>query len=71
MLTPEEVASADVKGGIIFAWGASDIDNPGSELHARHDVGPTSRGRYHTVDSGKYTMIPLFARRVAERIRPA
>jgi glycine/D-amino acid oxidase-like deaminating enzyme len=68
-LTPEAVESAALRAGIIFAWGRSDIDDPASGLHQRYAIGPRSRGRYHTVDTGKLTMAPLFGKTVADRIR--
>jgi len=58
----------EVKGGVIFAWGETDITDPHSELHARHEVGPRSYGRYHSVDTGKFTTAPLFARQIAAAI---
>src|SRR5262249_9949414 len=58
-LTPDSVESCKVKAGIIFAWGCTDIDDPTSGLHERHAIGPRSKGRYHTVDTGKLTMAPL------------
>ena len=70
-LEPDAVDSADVKAGIIFAWGRTDVDDPASGLHERHAIGPRSHGRYHTVDTGKLTMAPLFAKTVADRIRRA
>jgi glycine/D-amino acid oxidase-like deaminating enzyme len=57
-----------VKGGVIVAWGHTDIDDPGSELHRRYEIGVTSNGRYHSVDPGKLTMTPYFARVCADRI---
>ncbi len=57
-----------VGGGIIFAWGAADIDDPGSELHRRYDIGVHSHGRYHSIDTGKYTMAPHFAMDACDRI---
>lgn len=57
-----------VGGGIIFAWGAADIDDPGSELHRRYDIGVHSYGRYHSIDTGKYTMAPYFAIEACDRI---
>ncbi len=57
-----------VKGGVIVAWGATDIVDPQSELHHRHEIGISSRGRYHSVDPGKLTMAPYFAGLCAERI---
>ena len=70
-LSRDAVESAAVKGGIIFAWGRTDIHDAGSGLHERHAIGPSSRGRYHTVDTGKLTMAPLFGKAVADRIRQA
>ena len=68
-LTPDTVACCRVKAGIIFAWGRTDIHDPTSGLHERHAIGPRSCGRYHTVDTGKLTMAPLFGKMVADRIR--
>jgi glycine/D-amino acid oxidase-like deaminating enzyme len=70
-LAPYRSASTDtvnVGGGIIFAWGAADIDQPDSELHRRYDIGVHSKGRYHSVDTGKYTMAPYFAVETCDRI---
>jgi glycine/D-amino acid oxidase-like deaminating enzyme len=58
----------EVKGGVIFARGETDITDPASELHSRYETGPASYGRYHTVDTGKFTLAPLFAHRLAESI---
>ena len=65
----EDGADIDqIGGGIIFAWGAADIDDPGSELHRRYDIGVHSHGRYHSIDTGKYTMAPYFAIEACDRI---
>lgn len=54
----------DVVGGWITAWGDSGIQDRRSHLHQRHEIGVHSHfgGRYLSVDSGKYTTAPLFAR---------
>lgn len=70
-----EVLGIDVRDmkpvcGIITAWGETDIDDPQSELRARHEIGLTSVGGYHSVDPGKFTMIPYFALACADRISP-
>ena len=70
-LSRDAVESGSVKAGIIFAWGRTDIHDPTSGLHERHAIGPRSRGRYHSVDTGKLTMAPLFGKTVADRIRQA
>ena len=67
-LDPSGLPEAVVKGGAIVAWGASDIYDPASELHRRHEIGVTSHGRYHSVDPGKLTLAPHFAERLAERV---
>jgi hypothetical protein len=59
---------AHVKGGIIVAWGDTDIYDPKSELHRRYEIGVMSVGRYHSIDPGKLTMAPYFAEKCAERI---
>lgn len=59
-----------VKGGVIVAWGATDIDDVKSELHRRFEIGVTSFGRYHTVNPGKLTMAPHFAEDCGDRIFP-
>jgi hypothetical protein len=57
-----------VKGGIIFAWGSSDIDDPTSGLHERAAIGPIRFGRYCSIDTGKLTMAPLFGKMAADGI---
>lgn len=57
-----------LKGGFVTAWGQSGIEDAGSELHERHDVGVFSNGDYHSIDSGKLTTCPLFAAEVCARI---
>lgn len=53
-----------VAAGVIFSWGRTDIDDLGSELHRRDDIGPEAHDGYVTVNTGKLTSAPLFARRV-------
>jgi glycine/D-amino acid oxidase-like deaminating enzyme len=62
------IADATVGGGIIYAQGSTDVSDPRSGFHERYDVGPRSFGGYHTVDTGKMTLAPLFALDVADRI---
>jgi glycine/D-amino acid oxidase-like deaminating enzyme len=57
--------------GVIVCWGETDVDDPASELHLRREVGVTSHGRgYHSIDTGKLALAPLFAMHLAERICP-
>jgi hypothetical protein len=67
-LNSAELADFRVKGGVIVAWGQTDIYDPTSELHRRHEIGITSVGNYHSIDPGKLTMAPYFAEKCAERI---
>ncbi len=56
-------------GGTIFAWGETDIDEPGSHLHTRYEVGVHSAGRYHSLNPGKYTLAPYLALEAADRVQ--
>jgi glycine/D-amino acid oxidase-like deaminating enzyme len=58
-----------VAAGVIFSWGRTDIDDLSSELHRRDDIGPEAHDGYITVNTGKLTSAPLFARRVADLLR--
>ena len=60
--------NVSVRGGVIVAWGFTDIDDHASELHRRHEIGVHSYGSYHSIDPGKLTMAPHFAEVCADRI---
>jgi hypothetical protein len=70
-LDAETLPEACVKGGVIVAWGKTDIYDPASELHRRFEIGVTSQGCFHSVDPGKLTMVPYFAEICANRISPS
>lgn len=55
-------------GGVIFALGNTDVDNYESKLHTRSEVGLRSFDNYHSVNTGKYTLIPYLAVKVADRL---
>jgi hypothetical protein len=67
-LVPAELVDVTVKGGVIVAWGQTDIYDPKSELHRRYEIGVTSSRKFHSVDPGKLTMAPYFAQLCADRI---
>jgi glycine/D-amino acid oxidase-like deaminating enzyme len=67
-LDASALPEATVKGGVIVAWGETDIYDRESELHKRYEIGITTKGRFHSIDPGKLTMAPLFADQCAERI---
>ena len=54
------------QAGVITAWGATDVDDPASELHERHEVGPRAHDGWITVDTGKLTTAPLFGELAAD-----
>jgi hypothetical protein len=58
----------DPSSGTIFAWGDTDIDDPHSVLHMRDEIGIQSISGYHSVNSGKYTMVPYYALNAAARV---
>ena len=62
------VASAELGSGVIYALGRTDVNDPASRLHRRAEIGPQSVGRYHTVDTGKLTTAPHFARQLANEL---
>lgn len=61
---------ASVGGGVVVAWGNSDIDQQSSELHRRHAIGVHDHDGYLSVDTGKLTTAPLFAAKVAALLGP-
>jgi hypothetical protein len=58
-----------LEGGYVVAWGHGDIDEADSPLHERHRPGvhEVAPG-FVSVDTGKYTLAPVLAQRVCERI---
>lgn len=69
-LRPIADSAVQIVGGVIFAWGVTDIDDPDSELHRRDTIGVLSSAGYHSVNTGKYCMAPALAMEVADRILP-
>jgi hypothetical protein len=65
---PDMFEQITVAGGIVLAAGETDIGDPHSRLHSRSLVGVRTLDRYHSVDPGKYTLAPLFALKVADRV---
>ena len=57
--------------GVIFCWGDTDVEDPQSELHLRHEIGVSNpRPGYYSIDTGKLTTAPIFAEQVATMIGP-
>jgi hypothetical protein len=57
-----------VDAGIICAYGSTDVDDAGSALHCRSEVGITSDSGYYSIDPGKLTTAPLFGQQAADLI---
>jgi|SRR5438309_6693722 len=57
-----------VDAGAIVAYGKTDVDDASSALHDRTQIGVTSIEGYHSVDPGKLTTAPLFAKRAADHV---
>jgi hypothetical protein len=55
-----------VDGGVIFSWGSSDIDDPASKLHRRDQIGVLGADGYYSINTGKLTCAPYFARRLSD-----
>lgn len=57
-----------VDAGAIVAYGRTDVHDAASGLHDRTRVGVRSCDGYYSVDPGKLTTAPLFAKRAAELV---
>ena len=66
-----EIRSAratEIRSGVIFSWGKSDIDDRQSELHRRDEIGVLHTDGYFSINTGKFTMAPLFAKITVDQI---
>lgn len=67
-LERRSIERGSLDGGIIYALGNTGIEDRGSLLHQRSATGPRSLGRYHSVDTGKWTTAPWFARQFVTQL---
>jgi glycine/D-amino acid oxidase-like deaminating enzyme len=67
-LGADAIERTDVRGGVIVANGATDIDDPISGLHRRSSIGVRSHGCYHSISTGKLTTAPMFGKEAADRV---
>jgi len=67
----EGASVVDVRGGVIAAPGATDIDDPASRLHTRANSAVHDHDGWWTVDTGKYTTAPLVAYIASRRVDAA
>jgi glycine/D-amino acid oxidase-like deaminating enzyme len=61
-------SEVDTRGGMILAAGRLDVNDRDSPLHSRLQVGLEQAGSYISLNTGKYTLAPLMARRAADRV---
>ncbi|MFZ4811638.1 MAG: FAD-dependent oxidoreductase [Ilumatobacteraceae bacterium] len=64
----QERDDIEVGGGVIVGNGSTDIDDPGSALHRRDNIGVDSVGDYHSISTGKWTTAPLMGQRAADAV---
>ncbi len=66
-LAPAAV-SGTIAGGWVYAAGQGSLADPHATLHQRAGAGISCRGRYVSVDTGKYSIAPWLARQVANAL---
>ena len=59
-------AQTKIGGGFIMAVGESDIDDPDSVLHQRHQIGVEARDGWISISTGKFCTAPQFGVAAAE-----
>ena len=64
----EHAEEVRLEGGWVYAVGSGDLGDPESTLHRRDRIGIKRAGSYFSVDTGKYSIAPWLARRVADSI---
>jgi hypothetical protein len=73
-LIPEVAALADkfeshqLQGGWVYAAGQGSLSDPMSELHRRDRLGLSSIKNYFSIDTGKYSVAPWIAQKVARAV---
>ncbi len=64
----DAAAEVRLEGGFVFAQGQGALSDPGSTLHRRDRFGVRRRGRYFSIDTGKYSTAPALAHDLAREI---
>lgn len=64
----DAAANIEIEGGYVFAQGEGALDDRAATLHRRDGFGVRRRGRYVSVDTGKFSTAPWLARALAEEI---
>jgi len=61
----DHMESCHIEGGWVYATGTGSLADPASTLHRRDRIGASADGRYISVDTGKYSIAPWLAHRIA------
>jgi hypothetical protein len=62
------IESMQIAGGWVYAAGRGALDDPRSTLHRRDRAGLLRQGSYLSVDTGKYSIAPWLAERIASEL---
>jgi len=57
-----------VEGGWVYSQGRGVLDDPRAGVHQRNRLGITNAGTYYSVDTGKYSVAPTLADRLARML---
>jgi hypothetical protein len=57
-----------VQGGWVYSQGGGSLDDPGAAVHRRNRLGISRFGSYFSVDTGKYSVAPTLAERLARAV---
>jgi hypothetical protein len=57
-----------VEGGWVYSQGGGSLDDPVATIHRRNRLGITRLGSYFSVDTGKYSVAPTLAERLAHAV---
>jgi hypothetical protein len=57
-----------VQGGWVYSQGGGSLDDPVAAVHRRNRLGFTRLGSYFSVDTGKYSVAPTLAGRLARAV---
>jgi glycine/D-amino acid oxidase-like deaminating enzyme len=57
-----------VQGGWVYSQGGGSLDDPVAAVHRRNRLGITRLGSYFSVDTGKYSVAPTLAGRLARAV---
>lgn len=67
-MNEKNIRDLSVLGGIIYARGETDVEDPNSGLHTRYELGIRNNKTYYSINPGKYSLCPAFAYTAAAKI---